>query len=212
MNEPPPNPYAPPMSATANVIEPAVYGSDAIPAGFGLRFAGRLIDFVVTFLVSLVSGAIGGALVVVLAMSGAVDANAPARLGEMSGGAFALSFLGTVLYHTLCEGIGGASIGKLVLGLRVRRETLEPCSIGAALGRSLAYFIDSFCFGLPAYSSMSSSPMRQRYGDKWAHTVVVKASSLGGVPARGSQLAIGIVAAIGVLVVVDVASVVMKAF
>jgi uncharacterized RDD family membrane protein YckC len=80
-----------------------------------------------------------------------------------------------------------------MLGLRVRRSDLAPCTVGAAFGRNLAYYIDSFFFGLVAYSSMSKSPRQQRLGDKWAHTVVVKSATLpAGVPAGNVGLAIAL--------------------
>jgi hypothetical protein len=47
-----------------------------------------------------------------------------------------------------------------------------------ALLRSLAYYFDGLFFGLVAYSSMKQSPLNQRYGDRWAHTVVIRAKEL----------------------------------
>jgi len=39
--------------------------------------------------------------------------------------------------------------------------------------RSVAFYLDSLFFGLIAASSMQSSELKQRLGDKWAHTIVV---------------------------------------
>jgi uncharacterized RDD family membrane protein YckC len=161
-------------------------------AGFGIRAAARFVDLLVGFVLGMVGGGIGGALSVMFA---------PAIGEHMSGALTVVSLvaglLATVGYHGLSEGLGGASIGKLACGLRVYKSDLSPCTVGAAIGRTFAYYIDSFFFGLVAYTSMSKSPQQQRYGDKWAHTVVVKKASLPeGAPAAnvGLGILLGVVA------------------
>jgi hypothetical protein len=90
------------------------------------------------------------------------------------------------------EGVGGTSIGKVVLGYRVVTEKLQPCGFGSAVIRSLAYFVDAFFFGVPAYQSMQNGPYNQRYGDKWAKTIVLKAAAI---PPAGRRS--GVLVAIG---------------
>jgi uncharacterized RDD family membrane protein YckC len=89
-----------------------------------------------------------------------------------------LSLLGTLSYHSLAESLGGATVGKAALGLRVRSTSGGPAGVGAGVIRSLLYFIDAFFFGLVAYSFMSKSRLQQRLGDRAADTVVVNAASL----------------------------------
>jgi uncharacterized RDD family membrane protein YckC len=89
-----------------------------------------------------------------------------------------IGLMGGALSSTLAEGIGGATLGKALLGLRVRRVDLRPCTLSAALRRAIAYWVDSFVFGLVAYQTMVRSPINQRLGDKWAGTVVVVRRSM----------------------------------
>ncbi len=76
-------------------------------------------------------------------------------------------------YYTLSEGLFGASIGKLILGLRVVDLNGNPCSIWAAFVRAVFRFIETLFFGIIALINMQP-PLQQRLGDKVAKTVVVK--------------------------------------
>ena len=44
--------------------------------------------------------------------------------------------------------------------------------------RNLAYYVDSLFFGLVAYQKMSESPKRQRIGDHWGRTMVVRLAEI----------------------------------
>ncbi len=82
---------------------------------------------------------------------------------------FALCFL----YYVALEATLGATLGKLLLGVRVR--TAEGKRIGwrAALVRNLLRVVDvGFCF--VGAVLIWSSPRRQRLGDLAAGTVVVQ--------------------------------------
>lgn len=61
----------------------------------------------------------------------------------------------------------------------------RPASMKGALIRDLAFNLDVLFFGLIGYASMKKGPLRQRYGDVWGKTVVVKASVFQPQPARG---------------------------
>lgn len=89
-----------------------------------------------------------------------------------------MSTVAVSAYHVASEWIGGATIGKLVLGLRVRNTELGRCTLGGAIIRTLGYFVDALFFGLVAYLVMKESPRKQRLGDQWGKTVVVEAPSL----------------------------------
>lgn len=70
--------------------------------------------------------------------------------------------------------LGGQSVGKKVLGLRVvNLETGKPIKgdYGAAITRQLSLAIPFFGF---VDACMVFSSERRRFGDKWAGTVVVK--------------------------------------
>jgi uncharacterized RDD family membrane protein YckC len=189
--------YAPPAAPTGAQAEMLPITADGVVyAGFGVRVGARIIDSIIGMILGGIGGAIGGALsaVVQVANGAAVDVGRQS-LGAQTAVSLLFGAAATLAYHTLSEGLGSTTLGKLMLGLRVRRSDLGPCTVGAALGRSLAYYIDSFFFGLVAYSSMSKSPRQQRLGDKWAHTVVVRSASLpAGAPAGNVGLGIALAA------------------
>jgi hypothetical protein len=72
-------------------------------------------------------------------------------------------------------------LGKLICGLVVVKENGQSCGLLAAFGRSLAFFVDSLFWGIPALISMSDSAKQQRLGDRWAKTMVVKRRDLKGI-------------------------------
>jgi uncharacterized RDD family membrane protein YckC len=196
--------YAPPAggSPASSPVEDEI---EAQYAGFGVRAAARILDTLATLLFGAIGGAAGGVLAAVLSLMGILPRGWLERIQGLSAGGFAFGVLASVTYHTLAEGLGGASVGKALVGLRVTRDDLRPCGVGAAIKRNILYFVDSFFFGLVAYSSMSNSARQQRLGDKWGHTVVVRAASLP--PNLRGGVALGIVGH----VVVITASVVIRA-
>jgi uncharacterized RDD family membrane protein YckC len=157
-----------------------------------------------------IGGLVGGTIAGLLSAFGVLQAGWAPRSGDLSVGTFALSTLAGITYHALCEGFGDATVGKALLGLRVRRESLGPTDVGGAIVRNLAFYIDSFFFGLVAYTTMSRSEKRQRLGDKWGHTVVVRVASLPRDARRG--LALGMTLGMGGHIVVSAVSVIAGAF
>jgi uncharacterized RDD family membrane protein YckC len=104
----------------------------------------------------------------------------------------------SVVYHAVTESFGGASLGKLVCGLRVTTPTLGRATFRGAVVRNLAFFIDSLFFGLVAYSSMSKSDKQLRYGDRWGGTVVVHAEGAPDAARRtGGELALWVLVGLG---------------
>jgi uncharacterized RDD family membrane protein YckC len=198
--------YAPPREHAAERLEDHGEVRHAETAGFGIRLGARVADAMVGVIVGAVGGAFGRITVSAMANRHVAGAGREGRVGGLTVVSFALSMLAGVAYHALAEGIGGASLGKLLFGLRVRREDLQPCGVGAGVVRSLAYFVDALFFGLIAYSAMSKSRWNQRVGDRWARTIVVFASRVP-VSARGSLglgLALGVVADLVLCVVATV--------
>lgn len=80
-----------------------------------------------------------------------------------------------VLYTTLAEWLGGATLGKACTRMRVvpADDPEAPLTLRAAAIRSVAFFVDGLIFGLVAYSAVARSERGQRVGDHWAGTVVV---------------------------------------
>jgi uncharacterized RDD family membrane protein YckC len=143
-------------------------------AGFGIRAAARIIDMIYGFALGLVGGVLGGIILVVLEQAGLIEPGWQNRVQGMNLAGWGLSLLGTLVYHSLTEGMYGASLGKLICQLRVLQVDGRPITMLQAIQRNLAYFWDALFFGLVGYSSMKQSELNQRYGDRWAETVVVK--------------------------------------
>ncbi len=147
------------------------------PGTFPIRAVAHLIDLVAFFVVVAISGFAAGIAVIVLEFFGKVTPGAIKSLGDSSMTTVVLC-LGLPLYNTLAVWLGGASLGKVICGLRVLSEERRPTSLGQALIRSLALYVDSMFLGIVGQQAMASSSRRQRYGDRWAHTIVVRTRSL----------------------------------
>jgi uncharacterized RDD family membrane protein YckC len=85
-----------------------------------------------------------------------------------------------LVYFTVMEALFGATVGKFVTGIRVRRPDGSKIDAGTSVVRNLGRIID----WLPVYYlvgaiSVWTSPQRQRLGDRWANTVVIDPSRLG---------------------------------
>jgi uncharacterized RDD family membrane protein YckC len=83
--------------------------------------------------------------------------------------------LGFLAYYFVCEGLTGATVGKLACGLRVRRPDGGRCSWGQAAKRTAARVVEVnplILAGLPAGLVILASQRKQRLGDMWAGTVV----------------------------------------
>jgi uncharacterized RDD family membrane protein YckC len=149
--------------------QPAVVG-----AGFRIRALARVIDTVFGLAVGRVAGS--AALVVLLDLEALSVSHPGWRLRIMHERMLLMLFglVGVILYHTVCEGLHGSTLGKFVCGLNVLSEDCTPCCLWPAFVRSVGYFIDAIAFGLVAYLEMSRTLMEQRHGDHWVRTVVVK--------------------------------------
>lgn len=147
---------------------------DARVAGFWIRFAARAIDTGFGFVVGVLAVITTVMLVVILGDPGPPEAWTRA-MNSAPFTAALISFIGNLLYHTLAEYVGGASVGKLALGLRVVSEDFGPVSFLGALTRSAGVVVDGLFFGWIGYSAMEKSPLFQRHGDRWGRTAVVRA-------------------------------------
>ncbi len=146
-------------------------------AGFFVRFGAQVIDLVVHYVAWLISGVIVGGVIGFILAAGGQSADAiSAKFSQTSAFGYVFSLLGYVAYHSICESMHGATLGKLICGLGVRTEDGKQASIGAAIIRSLGFYVDGMFFGAIGYFTMKGSPLQQRLGDKWAKTVVIQRS------------------------------------
>ena len=94
----------------------------------------------------------------------------------------ALSFMGVgmllfLAYFIVLEGMFGATVGKMVVKLKVVREDGSACGIGPAVIRNVLRIVDALpFFYLIGLILISRSDKKQRLGDSIAKTVVVKSS------------------------------------
>ena len=89
---------------------------------------------------------------------------------------FAIPLLIALAYFVLLEGLAGATIGKVVVGIRVRRLDGSRISLGPATVRNLARVVDAFPYVVPYLLggiAVIRSDTKQRLGDRWAKTVVI---------------------------------------
>lgn len=149
------------------------------PVDFGIRAVGRLIDYGPTLLAGVVSGA---ALALIAgAIGGATrrpDSVVFAAMTKTSPLTYLGGLLATTVYHAFSESIGGASLGKRLLGLEVVSENLQPATLLQGLKRDIGFFVDALFFGVVAIHYMNQSPIKQRLGDRWGKTRVVRRRSL----------------------------------
>lgn len=149
------------------------------PGGFWIRAVARMLDWIVYFAVGVAAavflGICAGLYQAVTGhdVTAFVDSMEKTTFVSWIGNA-----LGTLAYHTFGEGIGGATIGKRLAGLQVNDESQVPCTLTQAFKRSLGFFYDGLFFGLVAEGYMKDSPLKQRWGDEWAKTAVVKRRSV----------------------------------
>jgi uncharacterized RDD family membrane protein YckC len=169
-------------------------------AGCGIRLLARVIDLVTHYIVGIVAilfvAIIAGIVMALLGMSSDTISQ---KLSEQTFLDYVLIILGFILYHTFCEGVHGATLGKLICGLVVIKEGGRACNLLSAFGRSLGFLIDSLFFCIPASMSMSDSEKQQRLGDRWAKTMVVKHRDLEGIVPLRSGLWFGLAFFSGIL-------------
>jgi uncharacterized RDD family membrane protein YckC len=176
----PPQAPAAPTDDDENALREALVRAE--PGSIAMRVGASLVDslfgagiaFAVGFLKAIVLTRVGGTIAEASLLSSVV-----------------LGIVGPTAYHAIAESVGGATLGKAIFGLQVRSERLGKCSFGAALGRNAALYIDLLFCGVVGLTAMSSSRMKQRYGDRWAHTLVVVSRSVPSL--RSTNLANGII-------------------
>ncbi|MGA2786522.1 MAG: RDD family protein [Verrucomicrobiota bacterium] len=147
-------------------------------AGFWIRALARIIDTFSKLLLGFSAGILVLIPIAILNATGHLPSGWQHRIRELSLISIGFSFLGNFLYHFFCEGIHGATLGKLCCGIRVVSEDGKPSNLKGALIRTLGFYVDGLFFGLVGYDSMRKSPLNQRYGDVWGKTAVFKNSEI----------------------------------
>ena len=86
--------------------------------------------------------------------------------------------LALLAMHSVCEGLHGSTPGKRLVGVTVVGEEGGNATMRAGFVRSIGFVIDQMVLGLVGYMRIQRSPTRQRFGDEWAGTVVVRIAAL----------------------------------
>jgi uncharacterized RDD family membrane protein YckC len=156
-------------------------------ASFVLRLAARLIDLLFGILIVFIANVASVLLLGMLKARGYVQPEVVFAAQLKTPAGIAGILLGGLLYSVTAEAVGGATLGKILLRLRVTSENLTPSTFKGALLRSAGLCVDAL--GVPAFLAMSRSLMSQRYGDRWGHTVVLRASAVPPDSRKGMGLA-----------------------
>jgi uncharacterized RDD family membrane protein YckC len=105
---------------------------------------------------------------------------------DESGGVTAAVYLGFfglgLVNNVLLQSATGASLGKLLLGLRVIRNDGRVAGIGWQFLRWVLMLVDSFCCFLPGAVLVFSTKGHRRIGDMAASTLVVPKAQVGTAP------------------------------
>lgn len=137
--------------------------------GVGIRFAAHLIDGVLMLVLYFIIGNIVAPMFGGLTPDGFELHGAPALFFMF------LMFVCITVYFTLLEGFWhGQTIGKKMLRIRVVKENGSELDLDAALMRNILRVVDFLLFYLVGAICIWSSPKKQRFGDRIAHTVVIK--------------------------------------
>jgi uncharacterized RDD family membrane protein YckC len=92
-------------------------------------------------------------------------------------GAFTAWLAASFTYFVMAEWLTGSTVGKQVVGLRVRMADGRCCTLSAAIVRNLLRVVDAFPFGIPnllGFLVVAGTPRHQRLGDLAAQTIVVR--------------------------------------
>jgi len=160
-----------PVLGKASMIpkSPAGLGKGLEYKGVGIRFAAQLIDLVVMLIFFFVIGRIVAGIFGGTSSDGFEMHGSPAFLVIILTSIFGLA------YFTVLETWwGGQTLGKKLTGIQVAREDGGSIDFSAAIIRNILRVVDGFCFYLIGAILIWRSPLKQRLGDRIAHTVVVK--------------------------------------
>ena len=79
-----------------------------------------------------------------------------------------------MIYFVVVEAVSGATLGHHILGLKVQSVTRKKTGWRHSVKRRIVDPIDFMFFGLPAYIAVANSTERQRLGDMFANTIVIR--------------------------------------
>jgi uncharacterized RDD family membrane protein YckC len=79
-----------------------------------------------------------------------------------------------ILYYVFLEGLLGFTVGKYILGLHILTTDYTKISLQQSLIRNLLRMVDGTPLNIPGIIFIIRSPIKQRFGDRIAKTIVVR--------------------------------------
>jgi uncharacterized RDD family membrane protein YckC len=142
---------------------------DRTPVGVGPRALAYLLDtLVLAVTIALVDVASGGS-----------NPNSSRNfIANPNTGAVLLITAASLVYFGGLESAWGGTVGKRVVGLRVTMANGSELTGRAVLIRTLCRLIDGILFYAVGAVLVWASPRRQRLGDRWGGTMVVRTRRL----------------------------------
>ena len=166
---PPAVAYVPPP-AVAPIAPPAATPQSFVLAAVGDRFLAVILDTIL-----LAAGFTALGMWIAMRWGGAT-ASGFALNGTPAIATIAATMLSGFLYYWLFEGLFGATLGKAILGVSVRKKDGAACGMAASLVRNLLRVVDGLGVYLVGFLVAIFSSSRQRVGDHAAQTIVVSRS------------------------------------
>lgn len=87
---------------------------------------------------------------------------------------FTFTTLFALIYFWILEGFFGATLGKMMIGIKVVEKNGAKCNLKSSFIRNLLRVVDGIAFYLVGFIIAIFSKLRQRLGDYLANTVVVE--------------------------------------
>jgi uncharacterized RDD family membrane protein YckC len=164
------SPYTAP-GATSSYGSAVVSGAEVVYAGFWKRVAAYLVDYILLTVTSAIVGGIIGA-VLGLAMSSGGSTGSTIEAAAQGVGMLLGIAIGVAYYAAFHSSKGGATLGKMVVGIKVVRSDGERISLLRAIGRYFAAFLSGLilCIG---YLMAAFTDRKQTLHDMICDTVVV---------------------------------------
>jgi len=164
------SPYSAPGAASGDYSQP-VQGGEVVYAGFWKRFAAYLIDYFVLLIPSgLVGGILGFMLGAGMGAAGSGETAVEVVTQLISGLAGLL--IAATYYGWFHASRGGATLGKMAIGIKVVRGNGERLTLGRSIGRYFATILSglTLCIG---YLMAAFTERKQGLHDMICDTVVV---------------------------------------
>lgn len=167
------SPYAAPAAEVlGHAATVPLHGAEVVLAGFWKRLAAYLIDYAIVTLTSMVLGGIIGMVFGgVSSLTGAGMSPSANMTSQLLGGLVGLAF-SVAYYGWFHASQGGATPGKLAIGIKVVRSSGERITLARSIGRYFATILSGLTL-LIGYLMAAFTERKQALHDLMCDTIVV---------------------------------------